>query len=85
MARRLSAFVFVALATALVVLPARGQVVDVLRVERLPASLAGTWEFALGDPPGGVAELDALPFRPIPVPGTWQRGASRVTAPAGIG
>ena len=74
MARRLSAFVFVALAAALVVLPARGQMVDVLRVERLPASLAGTWEFALGDPPGGVAELDALPFRPIPVPGTWQRG-----------
>lgn len=74
MVRRLSAFVLVALAAALVVLPARGRVVDVLRVERLPASLAGTWEFALGDPPGGVAELDALPFRPIPVPGTWQRG-----------
>ncbi len=74
MVRRLIAFVFVALATALVALPVRGQVADVLRVERLPASLAGTWEFALGDPPGGVAELDGLPFRPVPVPGTWQNG-----------
>ncbi|MBK9089306.1 MAG: diguanylate cyclase [Holophagales bacterium] len=74
MVRRLRTFVFVALAAAFAVLPARGQVADVLRVERLPASLAGTWEFALGDPPGGVAELDGLPFRPVPVPGTWQEG-----------
>ena len=58
----------------LAALPSRGEPVDVLRVERLPASLAGTWEFALGDPPGGVADLDGLPFRPVPVPGTWQRG-----------
>ena len=52
--------------------PAAGQELGALRVERLPASLAGTWEFALGDPPGGIADLDALPFRPIAVPGTWQ-------------
>jgi diguanylate cyclase (GGDEF)-like protein len=52
--------------------PARAGTADVLRVERLPASLAGTWEFALGDPPGGAAELDALPFRPVRVPGSWQ-------------
>ncbi|MHB8800621.1 MAG: GGDEF domain-containing protein [Thermoanaerobaculia bacterium] len=52
--------------------PAAGQEPGALRVERLPASLAGTWEFALGDPPGGVADLDVLPFRPIAVPGTWQ-------------
>ncbi len=74
MLRRLRAFVFAILAAVLVVLPARGQVADVLRVERLPASLAGTWEFALGDPPGGVADLDGLPFRPVPVPGSWQKG-----------
>ena len=74
MARRLPTFVLATLAAVLVVLPARGQVVDVLRVDRLPASLAGTWEFALGDPPGGVAELDGLPFRPVPVPGSWQKG-----------
>ena len=52
--------------------PAAGREADVLRVERLPASLAGTWEFALGDPPGGVADLDALPFQLVPVPGYWQ-------------
>lgn len=52
--------------------PAAGQELAAIRVERLPASLAGTWEFALGDPPGGIADLDALPFRPIAVPGTWQ-------------
>ena len=74
MVRRLSPCVLVGLAVVLVVFPASGQVVDVLRVERLPASLAGTWEFALGDPPGGVSELDGLPFRPVPVPGTWQNG-----------
>jgi len=74
MVRRLRAFVFAILAAVLVVLPARGQVADVLRVERLPASLAGTWEFALGDPPGGVADLDGLAFRPVPVPGSWQQG-----------
>ena len=74
MVRRVSALVAVALAASLVALPAIGQAVDVLRVERLPASLAGTWEFALGDPPGGVAELDGLPFRPVPVPGSWQAG-----------
>lgn len=61
-----------ALAALTWVAPARAEAVDVLRVERLPASLAGTWEFALGDPPGGAAELDALPFRPVRVPGSWQ-------------
>ncbi len=74
MVRRLCTFVSATLAAVLVVLPARGQVADVLRVDRLPASLAGTWEFALGDPPGGVAELDGLTFRPVPVPGSWQKG-----------
>jgi len=74
MVRRLSTFVLVGFAAALVTLPVSGQVVEVLRVERLPASLAGTWEFALGDPPGGVAELDGLAFRPVPVPGSWQNG-----------
>ena len=74
MVRRPRTFVLLSLAVALVALPVSGQVADVLRVERLPASLAGTWEFALGDPPGGVAELDGLPFRPVPVPGSWQNG-----------
>ncbi len=72
MLRRFSVLAAAALAVSLAALPAGGQAVDVLRVERLPASLAGTWEFALGDPPGGVAELDGLPFRPVPVPGSWQ-------------
>ena len=74
MVRRLSTCALAALLAALFVLPARGQLADVLRVERLPASLAGTWEFALGDPPGGVADLDGLPFRSVPVPGSWQKG-----------
>ena len=74
MVRRLSTCALAALLAALFVLPARGQLADVLRVERLPASLAGTWEFALGDPPGGVADLDGLPFRSVPVPGIWQKG-----------
>ncbi|HYN42806.1 MAG TPA: diguanylate cyclase [Thermoanaerobaculia bacterium] len=74
MVRRLRTFVLLGLAMVLGALPASGQVAEVLRVERLPASLAGTWEFALGDPPGGVAELDGLPFRPVPVPGSWQNG-----------
>jgi len=52
--------------------PSLAGTVEALRVERLPASLAGTWEFALGDPPGGAAELDGLPFRPVRVPGSWQ-------------
>ncbi len=74
MVRPLNGLVAGCLAAALIALPALGQEADVLRVERLPASLAGTWEFALGDPPGGVADLDGLPFRPLPVPGTWQAG-----------
>jgi len=70
--RRANALLVLALAAVLGAFPAPGQEGDVLRVERLPASLAGTWEFALGDPPGGAAELDGLPFRPIRVPGAWQ-------------
>lgn len=62
------------LAGAFVSPPAAGQGTDVVRVERLPASLAGTWEFALGDPPDGVGGLDSLAFRPIAVPGSWQAG-----------
>jgi diguanylate cyclase (GGDEF)-like protein len=73
MVRRVSALVVVALAAVLGAFPVAGQhAADVILVERLPSSLAGTWEFALGDPPGGAAELDGLPFRPVPVPGPWQ-------------
>lgn len=73
MLRRVCAFVVVALAVVPGALAAAGRpVADVILVERLPASLEGTWEFALGDPPGGAAELDGLPFRPVPVPGSWQ-------------
>lgn len=74
MVRWLRTLALVGLSALLVSFPASGQAVDVLRVERLPASLAGTWEFALGDPPGGVAELDGLGFHPVPVPGSWQHG-----------
>ncbi len=73
MVRRSSALSVVVVAALLAGFGASGQTPEVLRVERLPASLAGTWEFALADPPGGVAELDALTFRPLNVPGTWQK------------
>lgn len=43
-----------------------------LLVDRVPRSLAGTWEFALGDPITGVDGLDTLRFQPIRVPGAWQ-------------
>lgn len=43
-----------------------------LYVDRLPGSLAGTWEFALDDTPLGAEGLSALSWRPIEVPGTWQ-------------
>ncbi|MCL4810119.1 MAG: diguanylate cyclase, partial [Thermoanaerobaculia bacterium] len=73
MLRRAGILVVVALAAVLRPTAAAGQdAAEAIRVERLPASLAGTWEFALGDPPGGASELDGLAFRPIPVPGSWQ-------------
>ena len=74
MRRPWNALVVAGLLVLVAASPCRGEGPDVLRVERLPASLAGTWEFALGDPPGGVADLDGLPFRHVPVPGTWQAG-----------
>lgn len=42
-------------------------------VDTLPASLAGTWQIAFGDPPGGVASLAGLAFRDVAVPGLWQQ------------
>lgn len=78
MARSVSALVVTALAVVLALpAPLAGAEPEALRVERLPASLAGTWEFALGDPAGGVTDLDALPFRPVPVPGSWQDAGIR--------
>ena len=41
-------------------------------VDRVPKSLAGSWEFALGDPITGVDGLDTLRFEPVRVPGAWQ-------------
>ncbi|HEV8267817.1 MAG TPA: hypothetical protein VGR00_06280, partial [Thermoanaerobaculia bacterium] len=41
-------------------------------IDRLPARLVGTWEFALGDPPGGPTRAELLPFRKVKVPGSWQ-------------
>lgn len=72
MVRRRCVLAVALLLAVLVPGPVAGQELGAISVERLPASLAGTWEFALGDPPGGIADLDALPFRPIAVPGTWQ-------------
>ncbi len=72
MGRRPGALALALLAALLAATGAVAQGVEALRVERLPASLAGTWEFALGDPSGGVADLDGLAFRPVPVPGSWQ-------------
>ncbi len=43
-----------------------------LLVDGLRADLSSAAEFATGDAPGGVAGLDALSFRPIRVPGSWQ-------------
>ena len=74
MVRRLNVSAAVLVAVLVAGSPALGRAADVLRVERLPASLSGTWEFALGDPPGGVADLDGLPFRSLAVPGSWQDG-----------
>ena len=60
-----------ALAAGLAALPARGA--EPLRVTALRASLAPAAEFALGDAAGGAAGADALVFRRIAVPATWQR------------
>jgi hypothetical protein len=57
--------------------PAAGQELGAIRVERLPASLAGTWEFALEDPPGGIADLDASRFARSPFPGPGRTGFRR--------
>ncbi|MCC6130633.1 MAG: diguanylate cyclase [Acidobacteria bacterium] len=43
-----------------------------LFVDRLPASLSGTWEITVSDPALGVDGLDSVTWRPIRVPGTWQ-------------
>lgn len=50
----------------------RGRSVPGLYVDRLPGSLAGTWEFALDDTPLGPEGLAALAWRPLEVPGSWQ-------------
>ncbi len=56
--------------------PCRGAAPDtsagVVHVDRVPWSLAGTWELALGDPLTGVDGLDTLRFEPVRVPGAWQ-------------
>ena len=61
-----------AVSACLLALPATG--LEPLRIGSIRASLAPAAEFALGDSPGGAAGADALPFRPILVPGTWQNG-----------
>jgi hypothetical protein len=38
---------------------------DEVVVDSLPKSLAGTVGFALGDPEGGIAALDALEWRQV--------------------
>lgn len=54
------------------VLPARSEEPP-LAVDGLRADLSSAAEFALGDAPGGVAGLDRLDWRRIPVPGSWQK------------
>jgi diguanylate cyclase (GGDEF)-like protein len=68
---------FVLLATIL--LAAEGQLAHSagmdgggLFIDRLPASLAGTWEISVSDPALGIDGLDSVAWRPIRVPGTWQ-------------
>src|ERR1039457_4635255 len=53
-------------------LPARPEASPLL-VDGLRADLSSAAEFALGDAPGGVAGLDRLDWRPIRVPGSWQK------------
>lgn len=55
-------------------LPATG---DWVRVREVPTDLSGTWEFAPGDPPNGVAGVRELPFRSVAVPGSWQEAGIR--------
>jgi diguanylate cyclase (GGDEF)-like protein len=52
--------------------PARPETTALL-VDRFPADLSSVAEFAYGDAPGGVAGLDDLDWRPISVPGSWQK------------
>ncbi len=55
-----------------VALPARPEAAP-LAVDGLRADLSSVAEFALGDSPGGIAGLDLLDWRPIRVPGSWQK------------
>jgi diguanylate cyclase (GGDEF)-like protein len=55
-----------------VAFPARPEAAP-LAVDGLRADLSSVAEFALGDSPGGIAGLDLLDWRPIRVPGYWQR------------
>jgi len=55
-----------------VALPARPEAAP-LAVDGLRADLSSIAEFALGDSPGGIADLDLLDWRPIRVPGSWQK------------
>lgn len=68
--------VLLALAAASAARPAEtapaGRSVPGLYVDRLPGSLAGTWEFALDDTPLGPEGLAGLTWRPLEVPGSWQ-------------
>ena len=62
-----SRFAFIALGLLL-----GGSGVRAAEIESLPARLVGTWDFALGDPPGGPQAAELLPFRRVKVPGYWQ-------------
>ena len=55
-----------------VAFPARPEAAP-LAVDGLRADLSSVAEFALGDSPGGIAGLDLLDWRPIRVPGSWQK------------
>lgn len=67
--RRQFGFLLVAMAVAF---PARPEAAP-LAVDGLRADLSSAAEFALGDSPGGIAGLDLLDWRPIRVPGSWQK------------
>lgn len=57
---------------ALALAPAAAGAAPPVRLASLPADLSGTWEVARGDPPGGLAAIGTLAFRPVRVPGSWQ-------------